>query len=212
MTRAEATRERILFGAEEVVLRDGVAHLTLEAAASEAGISKGGILYHFPTRSALVAAMVERLSSRFDEDLATKGAGSGRPGAFTRAYLEATFAPSGDVEGSRERRLGAAVIAGVAADTELLEPLRERFAAWQQALVSDGLPPANASLIRLAADGLWFAELLSLAPLDEDLRSSVREELLAHLDSSLDRHPAAACSKARDAGDTGRPARRRSQS
>jgi AcrR family transcriptional regulator len=100
----------------------------------------------------------------------------------------------------------------VAADTELLEPLRERFAAWQQALVSDGLPPANASLIRLAADGLWFAELLSLAPLDEDLRSSVREELLAHLDSSLDRHPAAACSKARDAGDTGRPARRRSQS
>ena len=63
MTRAQDTRERILFGAEEVVLRDGVAHLTLEAAASEAGISKGGILYHFPTRAALVAAMVERLSA-----------------------------------------------------------------------------------------------------------------------------------------------------
>ena len=87
--------------------------------------------------------------------------------------------------GSRERRLGAAVIAGVAADTELLEPLREHFAAWQHALVTDGLSPASASLIRLAADGLWFTELLGLAPLDVDLRSSVREELLAHLGASL---------------------------
>jgi AcrR family transcriptional regulator len=76
VTRAEDTRERILFGAEEVVLRDGVAHLTLEAAANEAGISKGGILYHFGTRAALVAAMVERLSSRFDEDLEREGSGS----------------------------------------------------------------------------------------------------------------------------------------
>ncbi len=185
MTRAQDTRERILFGAEEVVLRDGVAHLTLEAAASEAGISKGGILYHFPTRAALVAAMVERLSAQFSEDLARHSAGSGLPGAFTTAYLEATFGPSGDVVGSRERRLGAAVIAGVAADTELLEPLREHFAAWQHALVTDGLSPASASLIRLAADGLWFTELLGLAPLDVDLRSSVREELLAHLGASL---------------------------
>jgi AcrR family transcriptional regulator len=198
-----------LFGAEEVVLRDGVAHLTLEAAASEAGISKGGILYHFPTRDALIAAMVERLGSLFDADLEREGGRSGRPGAFTRAYLEATFGPSSDTAGSRERRLGAAVIAGVAADTELLQPLRERFAAWQHALVADGLPPASASLVRLAADGLWFTELLSLAPLDADLRSLVRDELLAQLESSLTPHPAPASSKAGNRSSTGRPLRKR---
>jgi AcrR family transcriptional regulator len=184
VARAEDTRERILFGAEEVVLRDGVAHLTLEAAASEAGISKGGVLYHFPTRAALVAAMVQRLSSSFDADLERAGGSSHHPGAFTRAYVEATFGPPTDATASRERRLGAAVIAGVAADTELLEPLRERFAAWQHALVTDGLPAASASLVRLAADGLWFTELLGLAPLDTKLRSSVRDGLLALVDSS----------------------------
>ena len=89
------------------------------------------------------------------------------------------------------------MIAGVAADTELLEPLREHFATWQQALVTDGLPPASASLVRLAADGLWFTELLGLAPLDEGLRSSVRGELLAHLGASLQRQQAAAPRKAR---------------
>ena len=184
MTRAEDTRERILFGAEEVVLRDGVAHLTLEAAAAEAGVSKGGVLYHFPTRAALVAAMVQRLCASFDADLEREGGSSGSSGAFTRAYLEATFGPPSDAAASRERRLGAAVIAGVAADTELLEPLRERFARWQHALETDGLPPATASLVRLAADGLWFTELLGLAPLDPGLRSSVSEELMTLLEES----------------------------
>jgi len=186
VTRGEDTRARILHGAEEVVLRDGVAHLTLEAAASEAGISKGGILYHFPTRSALVAAMVERLGSQFDNDLERHGALSGGPGAFTRAYLEASFGPSDGEHASRERRLGAAVIAGVASDPDLLEPLRGRFAAWQRCLADDGISPVRASLMRLAADGLWFSELFSLAPLDEQLRAAVHEELLANLGSRLD--------------------------
>jgi len=185
VSRAADTRERILFGAEEVVLRDGVARLTLETAAIEAGVSKGGVLYHFPTRAALVSAMVERLSSLFDADLEREGGSSERPGAFTRAYVEATFGPPNDATASRERRLGAAVIAGVAADTELLEPLRARFAAWQQALETDGLHPASASLVRLAADGLWFTELLRLAPLDDDTRAAVRNALLLLIDSSL---------------------------
>jgi AcrR family transcriptional regulator len=209
VTRAEDTRERILFGAEEVVLRDGVAHLTLEAAASEAGISKGGILYHFPTRAALVAAMVQRLSSLFDADLQREGGSSGRPGAFTRAYLEATFGPPSDATASRERRLGAAVIAGVAADTELLEPLRERFAEWQHALVTDGLPAASATLVRLAADGLWFTELLGLAPLDTGLRASVRDELLALFEAPLPPATAGGAAPVRTARHTGRSRRKK---
>ena len=48
------------------MLRDGVARLTLEAAAAEAGLSKGGVLYHFPTRDALVAGMVSKIIEEFD--------------------------------------------------------------------------------------------------------------------------------------------------
>jgi len=78
--------------------------------------------------------------------------------------------------------------------------------------VADGIAPASASLIRLAADGLWFTELLSLAPLDEDLRSSVRDELLAHLGSALAPQTAPAPSKARDEHVAGRPVRKRNPS
>ena len=69
MAKAEETRRRIVDAAEEVVLRDGVARLTLDAAAAEAGLSKGGVLYHFASRDALVAGMVDRIIVEFDRDL-----------------------------------------------------------------------------------------------------------------------------------------------
>src|SRR5580704_14136356 len=67
--RKTDTRSRIIAAAEEVVLRDGVAHLTLEATAAEVGLSKGGVLYHFPTRDALVLGMVSTIIDDFDGDI-----------------------------------------------------------------------------------------------------------------------------------------------
>lgn len=185
MSPAAETKERILRGASEVVLRDGVARLTLEAAAAEAGVSKGGVLYHFASRGALVAAMVERLGASFDADLERRDAYSGLPGAFTNAYLESTFEPAVSDEETRERRLGAAVIAGVAADADLLEPLRRRFAAWQAAIAADGLPAGVTTAVRLAADGLWIASLLELAPIEGEARAAVHSELRRLVDEAV---------------------------
>ncbi|MFC7715316.1 TetR/AcrR family transcriptional regulator [Nonomuraea recticatena] len=69
-----SSRERLLDAAAEVLLTDGAESLTLEAVAKRAGVSKGGLFYHFPTKQAMVAAMVDRLTSAFDAALA--GAGS----------------------------------------------------------------------------------------------------------------------------------------
>ncbi|MDO8275460.1 MAG: TetR/AcrR family transcriptional regulator, partial [Serpentinimonas sp.] len=44
------TRNALLEATNTVILRDGIAHLTLEAVAKEAGVSKGGLLYHFPSK------------------------------------------------------------------------------------------------------------------------------------------------------------------
>lgn len=178
MSQEKGTRDRILDAAEEVVLRDGVARLTLEAVAAAAGTSKGGLLYHFPTRDSLVRAMVDRLGAAFERDLELCGqADAGGPGSFTRSYVRATFAPPSGGESERERRLGAALIAGVASDPALLESLRSRFAAWQARVEADGLPVARATAVRLAADGLWLIELFGLAPLRDDLRRAVGAEL-----------------------------------
>lgn len=182
---ATNTRERILCAAEDLVIRDGVGKLTLDSAAQEAGVSKGGILYHFPSRAALVSAMVERFVVSFEADLEARQAYSGAPGAFTRAYLEASLGPAEEPNDPREIRLGGALLAGMTSDPELLEPMRERFEAWQAALGSDGLSPEVTTVIRLAADGLWLADLFNLAPVKDEARAAVGRRLAGLLEQEL---------------------------
>ena len=174
------TKARILAAAEEVVVRDGVARLTLESAAAEAGLSKGGVLYHFPSRDALVAAMVEKIIVEFDRDLASHlGPDSDTiPGSFTRAYIRATMAPV-SAPPDREDRLGAALIAAAAAQPALLVPLQRAADRWQARLEEDGLDPAVATLVRLACDGLWLCDLFGLAPPSHALRDGVGRRLEA---------------------------------
>jgi len=173
-----ATKRRILDAAERVVLRDGVGHLTLEAAAAAAGLSKGGVLYHFPTRDALVAAMVARIIEQFDGDIDASlpephSPAASLPGAYARAYVRATLGPVTP----GEDRLGAALLAAAAAEPGLVVPLQQAAARWQSRLVADGLDPALATLIRLACDGLWLCGLFGLAPPDGDLLASVSAAL-----------------------------------
>jgi AcrR family transcriptional regulator len=181
------TRDRILDAAETIVVRDGVARLTLDAAATQAGLSKGGVLYHFGTRDALVSGMVERLVAAFDADLAEEvdrdaaagggsgGDGSGGPetGRYVRAYIRATVRPSQTPEDVRRERTSAAILAAMASEPELLAPLRASFDQWQQRLVDDGIDPVAATVARLAVDGLWLADVFGFAPLVEPMRSEV---------------------------------------
>ncbi len=170
------TKARILDAAEEVVLRDGVARLTLDAAAAEAGLSKGGILYHFPTRDALVAGMVAKIIEEFDHDIERRLEHDRQPGSFTRAYIGATMEPS-EPRPDREDRLGAALIAAAAAQPELLAPLQRAAERWQDRLEDDGLDPTTATVLRLACDGLWMCDLFGLAPPAADRRAAVGRAL-----------------------------------
>ena len=56
--RRDRSREEILDAARKVLLRSGVAAMTLEAVASEAGISKTGLYYYFSSKDVLVFELV----------------------------------------------------------------------------------------------------------------------------------------------------------
>ena len=168
------TREHLLRTALGLVAREGVTRLTLEAVAAEAGVSKGGLLYHFRTKRDLIAGMVDYLGSQIDAALARHLAEDetrGLAGSVSRAYLETMAEPG--AQGRRPALLGGGPLAAIASDPTLLEPLRERYTAWQIRLIANGLPPPVATAIRLAADGLWFAELFGFAPPTADLRDQV---------------------------------------
>lgn len=208
MPRQADTRSRIICAAEDVVIRDGVAKLTLDAAAHEAGVSKGGVLYHFPSRAALVAAMVDRFVVSFEADLARHGCAGGGPGDFVRAYIDATVSPSLEPGDPREQHLGAALLAGVASDPDMLEPLRSRFASWQASVEADGIDEVTGTIVRLACDGMWLTELFGLAPVAGPLRAETGADLRRLVERSASARPSpASTGRARKPGE-GRPTQR----
>jgi len=173
---SSSTREAILRAANRVVVEEGVSGMTLEAVAREAGVSKGGLLYHYPGKEALIGGMIGRLIEGFEDALGRElrnesGGGGGR---WSRAYARASFA-----EDRWYLQVSAGLLAAVAEDPALLDPLRKGYAGAQRWAERDGIDPALATLVRLAADGLVFAELLGFAPPEGALRARVLEALLS---------------------------------
>jgi len=176
------TPDLILTAAERVVLRDGVMRLTLEAVAREAKLSKGGLLYHFATKEALIQAMLARLIHYCEREIEVHRQRDPKPGRWTRAYVRRKLAPvlpyPGEADFPRSKEMGAGLIVAATTTPGLLDPLRERFQAWQQSIEQDGIDTARATVVRLAVDGLWLAELLGLWSPSEQLRTQVLHELI----------------------------------
>lgn len=158
-----------------MVLTEGVGALTLEAVAAEAGVSKGGLLYHFATKDELLSGMVERLVELTEARIEQSMAGDEGPGRWTRGYIAACA-----VDPARQDpldRLATALLAAGATDPGLLDHLRDHEAAWSRASRADGLDPTTAAIVRLAADGLWMNDLFAVEVLSRKERTAVLKRL-----------------------------------
>ena len=59
--RSNNKRNKILEAAFTVVAEQGAIRLTIDAVAAESGFSKGGVLYHFRSKNALLTGMLAHL-------------------------------------------------------------------------------------------------------------------------------------------------------
>lgn len=159
-TKPVGTREAILEAASRVTRREGAIALTLDATAKEAGVSKGGLLYHFPSKEALVRGMLEYHLDAFEQGLRD----SSKP--FVQAYVE-----MGSYDGSDG--LFQSLSAVLALYPELLETVRERSRPWYAQAKS-----VDALVAMLATDGLFMADLMGLEVAPGKLRQKVLQRLL----------------------------------
>ncbi|NJM59561.1 MAG: TetR/AcrR family transcriptional regulator [Oscillatoriales cyanobacterium RU_3_3] len=172
------TRETLLRAAAQVILDRGVEALTLDAVARQAEVSKGGLLYHFPNKNALVVGLGEQLIQEFEVALQAefdRDDAPGTPGQWVRAYIRSTLRMSGQTL-ALVARLTSLI---VAMPPELLQSAEAYEQRCRQRLENDGLNPTQATIIQLAIDGLWFSELFQLGAPDEPRRTQVIETLLA---------------------------------
>jgi|FEC22Drversion2_1045045.scaffolds.fasta_scaffold00046_24 AcrR family transcriptional regulator len=175
--RNPKSKARILEAAERVVAKRGPANLTLDAVAAEAGLSKGGLLYNFPSKQSLIEGMLQSFCDRHRAYLAELREQDGaRPNAAVRNLLAAKR----DIPLDRGAKL--AVLAGVAENPDLLAPLRVELAETLRELEQDSPDPRLALLVWLASDGLMFWELLGISPLDD----AGRAQICAYMRSLVD--------------------------
>lgn len=171
-------RERILEAADQVARERGVANLTLDLVAEQAGVSKGGLLYHYTTKEALLCGMIDRAIDRYRTFLKEA---IDKHGSDYRGYLKASVLARKDCdEGSECSR---SFFAAAANFPDMPERAREDVRDHFDRLRADPERFASASIISLAIDGLHFLELLNLAPFTPE----EREQLVAKLVESAEK-------------------------
>ncbi|QKY70229.1 TetR/AcrR family transcriptional regulator [Lentibacillus sp. CBA3610] len=155
--------------AQRIINTRGVSHLTLDNVAKEAGISKGGLLYHFPNKNALIEGGINGVLENYSEEMEKLDSKDTDIGHFLRSYAEVSL--------NNPQQLTSGLLAAIATDPELLKPIQDHYQNWQQKIEEDGLDPVTATIIRLTIDGLWFSDMFGLAPPEKELRKDLLERL-----------------------------------
>lgn len=179
--------DALLDAAEAVIFRDGIGSFTLDAVAAEAGLSKGGLLHHFPSKHRLLESLVARTVSRWrsDVDEAIASVPDG-PGRVARGLLNGCIA-SPDSWTEHMRRSGMVLVAAMISSKELVQPVREMHLHLRELLGADGLYPGTGDSIALAMDGLWLGWIFGLHEVSEQRLLDIRAALTRSLEGSLER-------------------------
>jgi AcrR family transcriptional regulator len=169
----ELVRQQSLDVTAQVLADKGTAHLTLDLVAREAGVTKGGLLHHFPNKNALLEALCDELLRQMNDHIAEVMANDPEPtGRFSRAYLDVFSRKASEAGGTNT--LYAALFAEA--------NMRDRWRDWLEQRYrqhEDTDSALLAVIVRLAADGLWFVELIDGPKQLQDRR----QELLAELNA-----------------------------
>lgn len=170
-------RDHLLDSAEEVILRTGIGSLTLDAVAAHAKVSKGGLLYHFPSKDALILALVQRTCDNWRKDYtAAIEAETPGPGRVPRALLNMCM---GSTESCSEtcRRSSVVLVAAMVNNPSLTEPLRRTHDDLRSRLRADGGSAAVGEVVVLAMNGMWFEQIFGLQEMPAARLESIRAAL-----------------------------------
>jgi AcrR family transcriptional regulator len=151
---APSTKTRILDGALDLLRVEGGGSVTLDAAARQVGLTKPGLMYHFPTMEALKLAIVDHVAGRWERMLLDRLDGpldTASPYQRTRAYVEVALT-------ARFDRADYAVCTEALYRDAFHQTWVRRFDPWLR--LPDDLPDqdrARLTAARLMADGFWTA-------------------------------------------------------
>lgn len=153
----ELVRRLLLDCAAKLAIEGGFSAVTVQAVADGAGVTKGGLFHHFPSKQALIDAVVQDLIVQVDAEIDKAMACDDQGyGSFTRAYIEITF--------SHQDYGIKSPLAGKARASLIDRDFNRMWAVWSAGRLSrhaDTDSDPMLEIVRLAADGAWMTRVVS---------------------------------------------------
>jgi len=172
MSRPPLARERVLDAFESILLDDGERTATLDATAKAAGVSKGGLLYHFASKDDLAAGMIARLKHLVEEDLVEMRSTPEGPVAY---YVRTSVMENAPLD----RALIAVSRLAQGGSADAAVALRQTRQSWGDAIRPHVRDETALDLVLLVSDGLYFNNSLDvngpdrLVPRGAELRALI---------------------------------------
>ncbi|WP_196592651.1 TetR/AcrR family transcriptional regulator [Pectinatus sottacetonis] len=152
------TRQKILQAAGRVINSKGITALTLAAVAKEAGVSKGGLLYHFASKDELIKGINDFFMQNFISDVEhTADNDVYNAGRWTRAYIKNTFKQL-----DNEFEINTALLSVAATKPNLVKSTANYLKTVQNHIENDHINPILSTVIRLAVDGIYYNQLFGM--------------------------------------------------
>lgn len=148
-SRRQDRPEIILDAAEALMRRLGHRSLTIDAVATEAGLSKGGVLHHYASKDALISALSARKVARIREGIAAQLAALADPtkGPPSAALPLAVIAHAREVY-AEECGFPDALLIASAENADAVAGFRAFLADQLEGLrAAEGRPGAGAALL-----------------------------------------------------------------
>lgn len=149
-----SARDQVLDAFEQILITEGERAATMDAVAAGASVSKGGLLYHFRSKDALVEGLVERLRQLAEVDAAAMRAAPQGPAAY---YVGTSTHHHSELD----RALVATARLVQDANPRASEAMRSVQQSAYELIVDEVGDAAIARAILLLGDGLYYNAVLA---------------------------------------------------
>lgn len=176
----ESKRTVILEAAVRVIESDGITAVAFDSIAAATDITRGGIIYHFPSRDDLIGAIHQHLANRWEQQ------------------LEMTCGKPADQATLNERLIAYIRSAAVPATRAELQMIldshhTEHQKIWDAVLnrwtgrnhQREAAVDQTTQLALLATNGLWVDEVLDSQPIPSSQRAHAAEQIINLLTTNI---------------------------
>lgn len=169
-----SNKKRILDVANKVIAEKGLHCFTLDEVAKAAGISKGGLLHHYPSKDKLIKALIENYLDLFQSRVSEteKSLCGASPCNRMVSFIHEQFNQC-----KLDTNTMYCLLAAVASNQELLHPVLEKRKEWIEK-INECKDPIMALIISFACDGIVFSNLLGLEVFPADTKDKLMERLI----------------------------------